>query len=558
MLKILFILLLATKIFAQNPGSVPINNTVYPFLDRMETLGHLDYLLDGVKPLSRYKIANTLQSLNKHREKLNAIDARHLDDFLADFRFEINNSKKHYLIPENESWYSTLASWENLKNDFQRTIQQKYPEEENHTLLWEKDSSNFYLDLQQLFTYDSKSDGDYRNANEQSYMVRGTIDNSFSYSVNVSLQAVRGSRGYREADPVIKGTFSQEDASGNVIHVDRTGAELAWHTRYMDIVFAQQEISWGHGESGKLILSNFPEQYPYLQISKNWGWGRFTAMHGKLQSFQSDTLSDGTKIYPDKWLAAHRLEISPWSNFTIGLNEVFIYGNRYADWAYLLPFNFYRAVQHKLRDRDNATISMDFEYVPFNGTKIYTTIFLDEMKFEKLGTNWWGNKHAIQLGLHQVDPFGFNNLEIRAEYSAIMPWVYTHRFMINRYESDQRSLGHWSGPNSEVIYADLKKYFHTRFFAGLNWLSFKKGYNYQDLNIGGELLVGRGAENLPFKNTRTFLEGDLKKEHKIDLYSQYEVFNDLFLSTSYIWNISERDNNKQKWNEIHFGFLFNY
>jgi len=245
----------------------------------------------------------------------------------------------------------------------------------------------------------------------------------------------------------------------------------------MEIVFAQQEIMWGHGESGKLILSNHPEQYPYLQISKNWKWAKFTAMHGKLQSYESHRLEDGTPIYPDKWVAAHRLELSFWDPITVSINEVFIYGNRYADWAYLLPFNFYRAVQHKLRDRDNATISLDLEYVVIPGTKFYTTIFLDEMKFEKLGTDWWGNKHAIQLGLHQADPFGIENLEFTAEYSAIMPWVYTHKYRVNNYASDVRSLGHWAGPNSEVTYFNLKKDLHSRFTLGIKWLRYKKGRN---------------------------------------------------------------------------------
>ncbi|MCB0376671.1 MAG: hypothetical protein KDD04_12185, partial [Sinomicrobium sp.] len=264
--------------------------------------------------------------------------------------------------------------------------------------MWEDGLDNFYFDFEQYFTFDSRSDGVSRKANEQSYIFRGTLDNSFAYQVKVSLQGVRGDDGYWQDDPIIKNTFSQQNEDSTTVFTDRTGGELAWHTKFMDISFAQQEIAWGHGESGKLILSNYPEHYPYLQISKSWGWGKFTALHGKLQSFKSDTLSDGTPLYPDKWVAAHRLEFSPWDPLTIGLNEVFIYGERYADWAYLMPFNFYRAVQHKLRDRDNATISLDFEYIPFAGTKLYTTIFLDEMKFEKLGTNWWGNKQAIQVG----------------------------------------------------------------------------------------------------------------------------------------------------------------
>jgi Capsule assembly protein Wzi len=560
---LLFLAFLAAgqNIFAQNPASVPLNHPVYGFLERMETLGEVENLLDGVKPYSRARVAVFLQKLYARSESLTSIDKRKLDDFLLDFRFEISKEKKHALIPTNKSWYSTLAGWQNFKNDFWRVLDQKYPEEENHVAMWEEGADNFYFDYEQLFTFDGRSDKLSRNANEQSYIFRGTIENDFAYQVKISLQGIRGDEGYREQDPIIKNGFQQESETGDIVFTDRTGGELAWHTKYMDIIFAQQEISWGQGESGKLILSNYPEQYPYLQISKDWGWGKFTAMHGKLQSFKSDTLSDGSRLYPDKWVAAHRLEIAPWGNFTIGLNEVFIYGNRYADWAYLIPFNFYRAAQHKLRDRDNATISLDFEYIPVNGLKLYTTVFLDEMKFEKLGTNWWGNKQAIQSGFHIADPFGLPNLELRMEYSAIMPWVYTHKFKINRYESDGRSLGHWAGPNSEVFYFHLMKEFHARLKGGVQVTRYKKGANPDSLNVGGDLLTGRNilgfGQEAP-KETRTFLEGDLTTTLSTKLYLQYEVFNDLYLSASYIWVNTENKNIRTKRNEFHFGFLFNY
>ncbi|MCB0284584.1 MAG: hypothetical protein KDF60_18520, partial [Calditrichaeota bacterium] len=372
----IIILILFNNNYSQNPVSVPITNPVYDYLERMETLDIVTDLLDGVRPYSRSRVAEVLVKINEKRDQLTFIDRRKLDEFLLDFRFEINPAEKHALIPDNITWYSTLASWESFKSDFHRVLDRSYPEEENHVLMWEDSLNTFYFDFEQSLTFDSRSDGVSRNANQQKYIFRGQISNNFAYQLNISLQAVRGDAGYRDLDPIIKNSFIPSTYGDEKAFLDRTGGELAWHTEFMDIKFAQQEIGWGHGESGKLILSNYPEQYPYLQISKCWGWGKFTALHGKLLSYEQDTLSDGTPLYPDKWVAAQRLEFSPWDPLTIGLNEVFIYGERYADWAYLIPFNFYRAAQHKLRDRDNATISLDFEYIPFAGTKLYTTVFL--------------------------------------------------------------------------------------------------------------------------------------------------------------------------------------
>jgi len=558
---LLFIGFFFSTIFAQNPASIPLNHPLYNFVERMETMGIVTDALDNIRPYSRGRAAELLKQIEAKRDRLTAIDGRRLDDLLLEFRFELQPGEKHALIPEGQNWYSTLASWENFKNDFRRVLSRPWPEEEHHVAMWEKDSSSVYFDFEQVFTADGRSDGLSRNANEQSYILQGVIDRDFAWRVKVSLQGVRGDEGYRELDPLIKGTFSQESEEGDVVFADRTGGELAWHTRYMDVHFAQQEIAWGHGLSGKLILSNNPEQYPYIAVSKSWGWGKFIALHGKLQSFQQGTLEDGTKIFPDKWVAAHRLEFSPWDPITIGLNEVFIYGNRYADWSYLIPFNFYRAVQHKLRDRDNATIAIDLEAIPLNGAKLYGTIFIDEMKFEKLGTDWWGNKHAFQGGVVLADPFRLHNTMLQAEYTAIMPWVYTHKFAVNRYESDGRSLGHPAGPNSEVILFSVSKDISVRWLLGLQWSQTKKGANYPNENIGGDLLTGEnvllGTQEEP-RQTRRFLEGILTTTKQTELFTRYELFNDFFVSASYIFSDTRTESRSQSLNEWHLGIRFNY
>ena len=61
------------------------------------------------------------------------------------------------------------------------------------------------------------------------------------------------------------------------------------------------------------------------------------------------------------------------------------------------------------------TISIDAQYVAYPGIKFYGTVFLDELSQGKLGTNWFGNKHAFQFGAHFVDPLKLDNLSLRIE-----------------------------------------------------------------------------------------------------------------------------------------------
>lgn len=556
----LFLYILTGLLFGQNPVSVPLHQPVYNFLERMEALGVTGNQLNGALPLSRGRVATLLQVVAHNRIDLTAIDQRRLDDFLLDFRRELQSDQNYQRVEKGSTWYSTLASWQNLKKDFFDALRQKYPEEENHLFLWETGDSSFYMDYRQVFTYDSRSDGPARNANEQTYLFRGGIGN-FGYQWQISTQAVRGDMAYRVQDPLLKNTFIQDSENGKTTYADRTGGELSVHFRAFDFAFAQQPLSWGPGESGKLILSDWAEQYPYISINKNWGWGRFTMIHAKLQSFLQSTLDDGTRIYPDKWLAAHRLEISPFANFSFGLNETFIYGNRYADWSYLFPLNFYRAVQHKLRDRDNAAISLDAEWMPVNGIKLYGALFLDDMKFDSLGGHWYGNKQAVQAGINWYDPFGWANARVTAEYVAIMPWVYTHKFAINDYTSDNRSLGYWAGPNSEVVFWEIKKDLHARLMTGVRWQKLRKGHNLPNANIGGDILLGHNTllgDQIEPRRKRNFLEGELETRQDATLFVRYELFNDLYLSGSYIFTHRHFKSIDENYNSLHFGFLFNY
>jgi len=556
-----FILLILFSVAqAQNPVSVPLRDPVYPFLERMEILGHISNYLDGIKPMQRSEIAAFLEVLAAKRSELTSIDNRRLSDFLLDYRWELEPSQKYHRMKDSEDWYSTISSLDNFTDDFVRFFKQDHPEEENHVFLWEKEKDNFYFDYEQAMTYESRSDDLDRMANWSTYQFRGLMNGNFGYKAEVSLIGLHGDESYAQNHPILKGSWSQKSDDPQR-YSDRSGGELAFHTNYIDIHFAQQEMEWGYGESGKLILSNNVEQYPYLSLSKNWGWAKFTAMHGKLQSFLSDTLSDGSKFYPDKWVAAHRLEVSIWKHLTVGFNESFIYGNRYADWAYLIPFNFYRATQHKLRDRDNATISIDMEWLAFRGVKIYGTLFLDEFRRQKLGTDWYGNKQAFQLGLVTVDPFRLDNVSLRLEYTAIMPWVYTHDFLINAYGSDTQALGYWTGPNSEVYYAHLSKEWHQRLITGAKFRQYKHGDNYPNENIGGNVFEGHktllGTQTIP-RETRKFLEGILTKEQRFEIYAQYELFNDLYLNAEYRRIKLDKDLQSQNLNEVYFAVIFKY
>jgi hypothetical protein len=391
------------------------------------------------------------------------------------------------------------------------------------------------------------------------FTFRGTLYNNFGYMAEVSFANIRGDEEYRNSDPFLKNTWINNREG--VTYFDRSGGDIAYRSPYVDFHFAMQPISWGLGESGVLILSDNVEQYPYFSISKYWSWGSFTYMHGKLLADSIGVTEQGQAIHPDKWVVSNRFEFSPFTGMAVGLTGMIVYGNRSADWAYLFPLNFFRATEHNLRDRDNALLAIDLESRIFRGTKIYGTLFIDELRKEKLGTDWFGNKHGFQIGFHLTDPFSIPNIALRFEYLAIMPWVYTHRFDINRYISDLSSLGYWAGPNSEIFYIHLEKEWHRRLITGLKWRQWKHGDNYPNKNIGGDILLGHSRllddQEEPVKTSK-FLEGILETEKKLEFYTRYEVFNDFYLNFKVINTRYSNPEESTNLTELHFGLRFDY
>ncbi len=546
-------------LMAGNPVSVPINDPVYRFLDRMETLGILNNLRDGIRPLDREKISQLLVEVDSNRTRLTSIDQRRLDNYLLDFRFDINWRNRYAGAKENRNWYTPFASWKQISTDFMRLFKQNQPEEDNHLYLWEDSTKSFYFDLALAYSYDQRSDEVWRSNQSETYKFRGSFNENLGYLLQVSFYRIKGDDGYRDQDPVLKNSWKNERE--DVIYFDLAGGDLALRTEYIDFHFAYQPVTWGPGEAGQLILSDNPAQYPYFSLAHHWSWGSFTYMHGKLLALANGDSIDSQPVYPDKWIVSNRFEFSPIKSMSVGLTGMILYGNRYLEWAYLLPFIYLRAVEHNLRDRDNALLAIDLETRLWPGVKVYGTLLLDELRSDKLFTDWYGNKHGFQLGTHITDPFGLANLALRVEYAALMPWVYTHKYNVNRYINDGLSLGHWAGPNSEILYAHIEQDLHQRLIVGLRYQQWKHGDNYPNENIGGDILLGHNVllgDQTESRTTREFLEGILTTSRFYEFYTQYEVLNDFFLNLSVRKIDIQNPESSQNLTEMHLGFKLEY
>jgi len=71
----------------------------------------------------------------------------------------------------------------------------------------------------------------------------------------------------------------------------------------------------------------------------------------------------------------------------------------------------------------------------------YGSFLIDDISFGKLGTAFYGNELAGQIGLLAVDPLDLPNTQVVLEYARIDPYAYSHRLNETSYTSNGFLLG---------------------------------------------------------------------------------------------------------------------
>ena len=173
------------------------------------------------------------------------------------------------------------------------------------------------------------------------------------------------------------------------------------------------------------------------------------------------------------------LSFYPTENLSLSIGESVVYSGS-VEPIYLIPVMFFRLADHYLSSSgsntgDNAQLFVDASYrISPIKTKVYGTVFIDELSLEKVFEGENLSSIAYTLGTEFSDLF-VPNSTFTLEYSKLQPFVYTNSNDAQTYKSHKYQLGHWTGSNSDIIYLA----YNQRIFRGLNlkiasWY-FRKG-----------------------------------------------------------------------------------
>lgn len=260
--------------------------------------------------------------------------------------------------------------------------------------------------------------------------------------------------GYSITNHLMNSWIHRDD---DMIYIDKIQGEIRYESPDFGYISLNRgKLDIGSNIGGSIILNDQKtNDYAYLNYHYKFGDFSLDFVHASLvsDSINTDIESPGTiakEDAPDKYLALHRFGWRPSDKLFMFVGEEIYYGNRAIDYNYFLPVGFWRITEHNQADRDNVLIFAGAEYSPIKRLHIYTNIIFDELSKSKLFTSWWGNKYALQTGLMQDNIYSsplFSLKQIGAEFTAVRPWIYTHKYLYGKASNDDQALGFADGSN---------------------------------------------------------------------------------------------------------------
>lgn len=426
---LLFFCLLCSAGYSQTTYHHISNFGVYEFIDELASLKVVE-LYSTVKPYSRAQIAEALKQADAKRSELNRRQQGELDFYLADFGKELGS----------------------------------FPKRKRFDLLYRKDSL-FSITLNPLLGVDLIS-----NDSALAYHrwvgaeVHGHVA-GWGYYASLRDYA----ENYRLAMPTYltrqQGGNYKYSGKGGEFSEMRGGVTYSW--RWGNVGVVKDNIQWGSGYNGSNILGGRTPSFAMIKLNITPArWVELNYLHGWLVSEVIDssrTYTSGDevrKVYHPKYIAANLIAFKPFRGLSLSVGNSIIYSDINVQPAYLIPFLFYKSVDHHLNGMSNSVgqnsqMFFDISSRNIRHLHLYATLFLDEISMKNMfNPDRHSNFYSLKTGV-RISDFPFSNLIVTGEYTRTNPLTYRHIINTTTYESNNFNLGHYLQDNADEIYVSL-------------------------------------------------------------------------------------------------------
>lgn len=522
---ILGLFLLPISVFSQIED-VPISNSVYDFLIRIEAKGLAKNLPLSQLPLQKSEIIEILKNVRSNQHLLSENEKAILHKFEREFGIQkqefsaVFTSSTH---PNSIFWNGIIDSSEKVFYKFQDTIDN--------------------VEVRPLgamdFIFRNNENSDKVLIGTLGLRLNGTIDNKLGFYLQATNgRKITGNKELAFFNPEYGKSFKFSKLESDI---DLTQSHVTYQNGWFRAKIGRMEEKMGSGLFQYTYLTTTSPPIDAITLSANFSNFKYTYYLGSLIGLieSKETSGVNTKI-SSKFFNQHRFSVRQnWGE--IAFWESVIYSDRGVDIAYLNPLSFLKSLEHQLHDRDNSIMGMDASFRLFSGLILKSTFLLDDIIFEKIGTGYWSNKTAFNFSALYSTQLNF---DIGIEYARVEPYTFSHFSPKNNYTNDNLPIGSEIPPNSEQYGLLLQYWWGQRFPFKITFKYTLHGDNEYDengnlvRNVGGDIRFTRRDPDFQTgfagdSYTVRFLDGVLKKTYTISLSAGYELINNLYLMGAY-------------------------
>lgn len=508
--SLILLLLLSTITFKSNAQvNEPITNEVYSFLYRMAQKGVIE-INDFVLPLDRAEIINQLDKIKLRKERLSKIELSELafycsnfasDIILQDSSFKIKESTDYIFKKDNSNRFRTVSVHNTNTQLFVDPVfggsVSKYTD---------KNLSKQYFGGVRIYGYLSKNIG-------FNFMFRDVTETGDSVDLNKSFTPVQG--------------VVNTSRYTNTLNFSNINFNLSYKWKTGIISFAKENLEWGYGESGKIVLSNKAPSFLNINLLYNpFKWLNFSYFHGWLNPDVVDsnasynTANGYREVFAKKFIANHSLNFRIKKGLEFSVGESMVYSDKF-DLGYLVPFNFFKAYDqyvssYSLNGGSNGQLFTQISSRnQIKNVHAYLLLFVDEIRLDKIFDKKLNrNQVAYTFGINKTDLF-FNYLTLGLEYTKVRGGVYNNIITAQTYTNSSYVMGDWMGQNADRLYLFAK-------YTPLAKLKIKAWYQY--IRKGTPYTIDEQYNQQP---EPPFLNKKLFNQQEIGLNVNYEWMHSL-------------------------------
>ncbi len=317
--------------------------SIYDFLDELANAKLIE-INSAIKPYSRSFIAEKLKEASLQPDQLSRRQQKELEFYLKDYRLELEfntrGMKPLNIFPKSDHFATAL-----------------------NPLGFHYRDSVFTASVRPIWGIDY-----YTNGNGDAYHRWGGLE-AFAY-ITEHLGGYTSLRDNYESgtltDPEyfnqFQGAPQKGSPEGGIEYSEARGGLMAsWKWGAIGIV--KDHAEWGNNYNGSNILSGRTPSFAQIKLQLTpVRWFEFNYIHGWLVSEVVDSSRsywDGDRyraVFYPKYIAANMFTFRPVKNLAVSIGNSIVYSDMNVHLAYLVPFLFYKSVDHTLNATEQRRI----------------------------------------------------------------------------------------------------------------------------------------------------------------------------------------------------------